>query len=79
MEGVYHVFRNGQCFDEDQAKPHLILFAIHLEDGDVCLPVDLIAWRMLPNTLGLEETKEAEEHSAWGFDGLDDEPIVLGM
>ena len=34
---------------------------------------------MLPNTLGLEETKEAEEHSAWGFDGLDDEPIVLGM
>ena len=57
---LYHVFRNARnVLEEDQ--PHLVLFAVHLKDGDVCLPVDLVSWRVLPHALGLEETEETGE------------------
>lgn len=34
---------------------YLVLLSIHLKDGDVPLSVDLVAWGMLPHTLGLEQ------------------------
>ena len=36
-----------------QEDTYLVLLSVHLEDGDVSLPVDLVPWRMLPHTLGL--------------------------
>lgn len=41
---------------------HLVLLPIHLKHRDVSLPVDLVTWRVLPHTLGLDET-EMNDHN----------------
>lgn len=36
---------------------YLVLLSVHLKDRDVHLPVNLVTWRVLPHTLGLNATE----------------------